>query len=88
MYHYLILLVSVLTNFNVPLYIQQKDRLVGWLPALYHDVVDVPRAAGGRGETETTVNFTDHFTICVSLKWLVPETPYLVHHTTKAPHIT
>ena len=61
------------------------------VPALYHDVVDVPRAAGGGGgggEMETTVHFPDDLMFGVSLKWLVPETPYLVHHTTKAPHIT
>ena len=58
------------------------------IPALYHDVVDVPRAAGGREETETTVHFPDDLMFGVSLKRLVPETPYLVHHTTKAPHIT
>ena len=58
------------------------------VPALCHDMVDVPRAARGRRETETTVHFSDDLMFGVSLKWLMPETPYLVYHTTKAPHIT
>ena len=58
------------------------------IPALNHDVVDIPRTAWRRGKAKTTVNFTDHFTIRASLKRFVSETPYLIHHTTKAPHIT
>ena len=58
------------------------------IPALYHDVVDVSRAAGGRGKTETTVHFPDDLMFGVSLERLVPDTPCLIHHTTKAPYIT
>ena len=58
------------------------------IPALNHDVVDIPRTAWRRGKAKTTVNFTDHFMIRASLKWLVSKTPYLIHRTTKAPHIT
>ena len=58
------------------------------LPALNHDMVDVSRAAWRRGEAETTVYLPNDLLFGVSLKGLVSKTPYLVHHTTKAPHIT
>ena len=58
------------------------------IPALYHDVVNVPRAAWRRGEAETTVYLPNDLLFGVSLKGLVSKTPYLIHHTTKAPHIT
>ena len=29
-----------------------------------------------------------HLGVGVSLKWLVSETPYLVHEAAKAPHVT
>jgi hypothetical protein len=61
---------------------------ITYVPALYHGVVDVPRASGGRGEPESTVHLPDDLMFGVSLKRFVSETPYLVHHTTKAPHIT
>ena len=61
---------------------------VDYIPALYHDVVDVPRAAWRRGEAETNIYLSDDLLFGIFLERFVPETPYLIHYTTKAPHIT
>ena len=60
----------------------------GDLPAYNHEFIDASRAARGRRETMVAVNDADAFLILVGFKRLVSQTPYLIHDTAKAPHIT
>ena len=59
------------------------------LPAVHHELVDNPRASRRWGKTYSIDNSNLHaFSTCMHFKWDMSETPYLIHDTTKAPHIT
>ena len=57
-------------------------------PAVNHEFIDAPWTARGWGKTRSFTNNLYALQVCVLFKWFVSETPYLIHDTAKAPHVT
>ena len=57
-------------------------------PAADHEFIDCSWTPSRRGKTNSFVDQLNTILVCVLFKWFVSETPYLIHDTTKAPHIT
>ena len=57
-------------------------------PAVNHEFIDDSWTARGWGKTNSSVNNLYAFYICLLSKWFMSKTPYLIHDTAKAPHIT
>ena len=57
-------------------------------PTLYHNLVHLSGTTRRRREPISSINEVNHLTVCLALKWFVPQTPYLIHEYTKAPNIT
>jgi hypothetical protein len=62
------------------------DRLT--LPAVYHEFVNFSWAPRRWSKTYSFLNELYILQISATFKRFVSETPYLIHDTTKAPHIT
>ena len=59
------------------------------LPAVYHELIDNSWTPRRWGKTHSFCrNYPYTFNICMVFKWLVSETPYLIHDATITPHIT
>ena len=74
--------------FTISYHASNENIIFLFSPVVDHELIDDSRTASGRGKTNSFVNESNTVLICVFLKWFVSKTPYLIHNTTKAPHIT
>ena len=58
------------------------------IPAVNHEVIDHSWAPRRWGKTYSFVNHPYALHVRALFKWFMSKTPYLVHDTAKAPHIT
>ena len=66
----------------------QGMKIILFLPAVDHELIDDSRTSSWRGKTNALIDESNTVLVGVFLKRFVSETPYLIHDTTKAPHIT
>ena len=60
-----------------------------WIsPAVNHELIEYSWAPRRRGKTSSFVDDLYALHVGAGFEWFVSETPYLIHDTTKAPHIT